>query len=85
MIKFAAILLRVVKEGDGRIASQVVDCMSDPSFDMNIFQRCVKNLPGCKDVTYRNKGEPINHNKLHKVLERGRNVKKDGCGILTVR
>lgn len=68
MIGFAEILLRLVKQEDGWMASQPVDLLVDKSFKMKNFKWYIKILAGCEEITTRNTSEFTKNDKLRNVL-----------------
>lgn len=56
VIKFSNILLRVAKQEDGQITSQLIDLEFDISCQINNFRRNKRILAYCEDVTTSNIG-----------------------------
>lgn len=58
-IELTDILLRISKQGDRGIASELVDWLTDASFEINIFKLYRESLVNCKDVFTRRTVEVI--------------------------
>lgn len=50
MHEFADTLLLVSKPGYKRIASDLVDMLTDTSFEMTVFKRYIKSLADSEDI-----------------------------------
>lgn len=78
----ADIFLRVAKQGDGRIASELINWLAEITFEVRAFRRYIKTLPHCEDIFSRTKIETTKVDGLCRVLVRYSSAKKDSYDTL---
>lgn len=64
VVEFANVLLRVLKQGDGWIASQLIDLLTATSSKMSLFKRYINIVAESEDVATRNTKELVNDDKF---------------------
>lgn len=85
LFEFEEIPMRFARQGDGPSASQLVDLLASTSFKMKMLKQDIKSLADFEDVIVRTIKELMKTGQIYRVLVRGRNEKKDGCGVQYVK
>lgn len=82
---FADELHRVVKRGYRRIASELIDLLAEPSFEISVFQWYIKGLADHKDIIWKGPSVLMKHYVFDRVLWNAGSSEKNGHYTLYLR
>lgn len=76
LIEFAETMLRVSNQGDRRTASELINLLTDISFNTNDFKRFIKSLADREDISAGRKNEIMLNDGVYIALVKGDSAKK---------